>query len=192
MGEFDQKKVKLAKIYIDRMSNGNNPVTNMPEPPESILFDSNVKNCLLYVKEVLEDVSQNHGLIGKKYRPPKSDFPLELLEKYQYVQNQSMSGILSQIKNMEPEKNFRLPAVAEINKVLEKKGLIQKGSYLEFGIEGWQPTETGKEKGIYAEIRENERGFSHPVLMYNREGQEFIIRNFEKILKICAARKSQQ
>ena len=62
--DIDQKKLDIAIAYISRMADGSNPVNNRPMPEHEILNDPNVIRCMFFVKEILEEVKRNGGVIA--------------------------------------------------------------------------------------------------------------------------------
>ena len=69
--DIDAKKLDIAILYLQRIADGNNPVNNMPAGEDSVLNNPNVIRCMYFVKEVLEEVKRNDGVIGRKTRKSK-------------------------------------------------------------------------------------------------------------------------
>ena len=63
MGTIDMKKLDIAIVYLQRITDGKNPVNNLPADEEDVLNDPNVIRCMYFVKEVLEEVKRNDGSI---------------------------------------------------------------------------------------------------------------------------------
>ena len=54
------KKLEIAILYLQRITEGRNPVNNMPVDEDSVINNPNVVRCMSFIKEVLE------GYIGGK------------------------------------------------------------------------------------------------------------------------------
>ena len=63
MEQIDMNKLDIAIKYIQRIAEGNNPVSNTPVEEDAVLNNPNVIRCMFFVKEVLEEVRRNEGLI---------------------------------------------------------------------------------------------------------------------------------
>ena len=159
MGNYDVKRLDVAIQYINRMTSGRNPVTNRPAPENEVLMNPNVHRCLEFISEVLQDVRSQGGVIGKqpgRSTAPKvsiaQTFPYEVLNKYQYLQDQQISYFLKQISELSTEGQV-VPAVpaVHINNWLREKGYLEKRMVAEFGKETSVPTEKGTQIGIYSE-----------------------------------------
>ena len=66
MERVDLKKLEVAIKYVDRITKGCNPVNNLPLEEKEALNNPNVVRCMDFVKEVLEAVEQNDGIINIK------------------------------------------------------------------------------------------------------------------------------
>ena len=81
MGAVDTNKLETAILYLQRITEGKNPVNNMPAEDDSVINNPNVIRCMYFIKDVLEELKSNYGYIGR--RPytnrdtNKSDYPLD-------------------------------------------------------------------------------------------------------------------
>ena len=66
MESVDMKKLETAIIYLQRITEGNNPINNLPAEENSILNNPNVIRCMFFIKDILEKVKRNNGYIGRK------------------------------------------------------------------------------------------------------------------------------
>lgn len=66
METIDMKKLNLAINYVQRIAEGRNPVNNLPSEEDSIMNDPNIIRCMFFIKEVLEEIRRNGGLIKIK------------------------------------------------------------------------------------------------------------------------------
>ena len=188
MSTYDLKRLEIAIQYIRRMSEGKNPVSNRPAPENEVLNNVNVHRCLKFIDEVLTDVHKNGGSVGlvsqreRKSRVPVSQtFPYEILDRYEYRQDQQISYQLRQLEEYLPE-GSKLPVQATlITTWLRENGYLEIKAVNDTGRENSVPTTKGEDLGIY-----DERAGVYPNeyyrVFYNENAQRFIIQNFRKIL----------
>lgn len=188
MSSYDLKRLEIAIQYIRRMSEGKNPVSNRPVPENEVLANVNVHRCLKFIDEVLTDVHKNGGSVGlvsqreRKPRVPVSQtFPYEILDKYEYRQDQQISYLLRQLEEYLPE-GSKMPVQATlITGWLREKGFLEIKAVNDTGRENSVPTGKGQDLGIY-----DERAGVYPNeyyrVFYNENAQRFILQNFRQIL----------
>ena len=188
MSTYDLKRLEIAIQYIRRMSEGKNPVSNRPAPDNEVLANVNVHRCLKFIDEVLTDVHKNGGSVGlvsqreRKPRVPVSQtFPYEILDRYEYRQDQQISYLLRQLEEYLPE-GSKLPVQATlITGWLREKGFLEIKAVNDTGRENSVPTKKGEDLGIY-----DERAGVYPNeyyrVFYNENAQRFILLNFRQIL----------
>ena len=86
MEVVDTKKLEIAIQYLQRITEGHNPVNNIPVDDDSVIKNPNVVRCMLFIKEVLEEVKRNDGYIGRRPRTnrdsSKQAYPLEALKEF--------------------------------------------------------------------------------------------------------------
>ena len=180
MQQFDLNRLETARIYIRRMSEGRNPATNQPVQNE-VLDDPNVIRCLHFVSDILTEVHDNHGLVGKKYHAEKEEFPISVLQEYVYRRDKPVSHVLKQIEEALEGRNVRKISAASANRWLQENGYIEKGLLEESGRESWRVTQAGKDAGLYEEKR-GEAGNEYVTIMYSETGQAFLIAHIPDIL----------
>lgn len=182
--EIDKNKLDTAIVYLQRIADGNNPVNNMPADEESVLNDPNVIRCMYFVKEVLEEVKRNNGVIGKKgKRPPKEEFPVkEVVADFVYQEDKHITSFLAQVNDLIDTEKYQKLGYKMIIQWLINKGYIEEENFEEFGKTFKVPTEQGEELGIYTEKRMGKKGTGYIVTIYGKEAREYIISNLERIL----------
>ena len=57
--------MQRAKMYLDKLANGINPLTDQPTPDSDCINQVRISRCLFYVSDVLRKVIENGGNIGK-------------------------------------------------------------------------------------------------------------------------------
>lgn len=183
MKSVDIKKLETAIVYLQRISDGNNPINNMPVNEDSILNNPNVIRCMFFVKEVLEEVKRNDGYIGKKAKKcDKMEFPIEVLNEYVYKEDKAISKFVGQINELVDEAIYKKLNYKVITQWLKLNGFLQEEYSQEFEKKITLPTEKGIQLGIRSERRSSSKGIEYMLVIYNKEAQEYIVQNLEKIL----------
>lgn len=138
------------------------------------------------VKEEVEEVTKNEGLIGQRAKPPKKlrgkdNYPIEKLADFKFEREKSISQFLEQINSLS-NGNHRGISHATIT-----KWLIQEGYMVEaynYNILKTQriPTEKGSALGIKMSKRRDKKGNEFVLVTYDERAQKFIVDNMAKIL----------
>ncbi len=186
MDVVDTKKLETAIIYLQRMSEGNNPVNNMPADDDSVINNPNVLRCMAFVKEVLEELKRNDGYIGRRPRnnkdSNKNDYPLEALKDFQYNGDKTITKLVEQINSLADMTKFKRITYNPITGWLKKNGYLVDGNIEGRSTKCTMVTEKGQEIGILSEIRIGARNEKYVYIIYGKLAQEFIVSNLEKIL----------
>ena len=64
------EKIERARIYMDKLANGINPIDDTMAPDEDIINNVRLSRCFFYVSDILRQVIENGG-IGATERPKK-------------------------------------------------------------------------------------------------------------------------
>ena len=62
------EKIKRAKIYIEKLSNGIDPITDNKLPDDTVLNNERLSRCFFYITDILQQVVENGGEVGKSLR----------------------------------------------------------------------------------------------------------------------------
>ena len=63
-----------AKMYMDKLANGINPLNDAPVPEWETLNNVRLCRCFFYASDVLRRVIENGGTVGRTVRTPKAPF----------------------------------------------------------------------------------------------------------------------
>lgn len=74
----DIEKMKKAKIYVHKMAEGIDPITDIKIENNNILNNTAIKNCLFYIERILDEVIKNNGIKSKNGTKKKN---LSILQK---------------------------------------------------------------------------------------------------------------
>ena len=181
MKEFDLEKLRIALTYISRMADGRNPATNQQVENE-VLDNPNVVRCLHFIRDVLEEVQENHGLVGKKYTRKIIDFPFEVLKEFSYRNDMPISYVLRQFAEPVEGERVRKPNAASVNKWLAANGYIEKRMVEGSRRESWFPLQKGLDIGMYTQKR-GDPGYEYVTILYGEKAQQFLADNLQLIVQ---------
>ena len=183
MESIDMKKLETAIVYLQRIADGNNPINNLPADEDSVLNNPNVIRCMFFVKDILEEVKRNDGYIGKKAKKSdKLDFPIEMLKSFVYREDKAISRFVDQLNEGLDDNIYKKLNYKPITQWLKLNEFLQEEESLEFKKTITMPTQKGIQLGIRAERRSNSGGMEYMMLIYEKQAQEYIVQNLEKIL----------
>ena len=194
MEVVDTKKLEIAIQYLQRITEGHNPVNNIPVDDDSVIKNPNVVRCMLFIKEVLEEVKRNDGYIGRRPRTnrdsSKQEYPLEALNEFRYSEDKSVSRLVDQFNGLTDLTVFQKLTYKPIIAWLKQNGYLRDEQDEETGKKRTLVTEKGSEAGIKSELRKDSKGQEFVYITYGRTAQEFIVSNMDKILSLDAMRKA--
>ena len=184
--------MKRAKMYIDKLANGINPLDDTPVADSDVVNNVRISRCLFYVSGVLDQVIGNGGTVGRKRKKRRTDFTIsdEQLAKYVFPEAPvPLSEITHQLNELADltvcgKMTYRAAAawLVEIGVLAESERTDGKKHKV--------PTEQGRELGIASERREGVKG-EYSVVTYNREAQQFILDNLQAIVEHSAAQEGE-
>ena len=194
MEVVDTKKLEIAIQYLHRITEGRNPVNNIPADDDSVIKNPNVVRCMLFIKEVLEAVKRNDGYIGRRPRTnrdsSKQEYPLEALKEFRYSEDKSVTRLVDQINNLVDMTVYQRITYIPITAWLKQNGYLGEEQTEENGKKRTVVTDKGREAGIKSELRRNAKDQEYVYITYGRTAQEFIVSNMDKILSLDAMRKA--
>lgn len=181
----DIKKLETAILYLQRITEGKNPVNNMPADEDAVLNNPNVIRCMCFVKEILEEVKDNDGYVGRKPRKSnKLEFPMETLNSYVYQKDKSITRFVRQINDEIDKDVYQKLSYRRVRQWLKLNGYLEERMYEEYGKSFHVPTEKGLLLGIRAESRQSSTRGGYMATFYSKDAQEFIVNNIKNILNV--------
>ena len=179
------EKMQRAKMYLDKMANGINPITDEQTPDEDSLNNVRVSRCLFYVSDILRQVIENGGIIGKQSKPSKHSFSVTHDDLKRFTISSMpipVSEITKRINELVANQTMTELKHTSITTFLIESGFLTQtdlgdGHYTKL------PTEQGKSIGITVEERQGQNG-TYRVTVYNTEAQQFILDNIDAIIEV--------
>ena len=181
MKQFDQAKLDIAIKYVERIADGCNPVNNVPLENDDILNNPNIIRCMYFIKDILEEVRRNGGMIGGKVgKEPALSFPIEILDSFTYAEDKSITHVLKQIYEPIGDMNVKKVSVTKVTSALREDGYLLDEPNPETGKTRKVPSAKGKELGIYMVEREY-NGRVYQSVTYNKNAQEYVVELIRKL-----------
>ncbi len=180
MVTVDLQKLEKAIIYTSRIADGNNPVNNTPSD-DQVLSDPNVVRCMFFIRDVLQAVKDNNGIIGSVPKEKKQPFPVEVISQFEYQENKTITSLCEQINNPVPENCKKLNYKVITSWLKKRDYLIEVEDDL-LGKVVTKTTEKGNGIGITCNFVRSESGREYYRVEYTKQAQEFIISNLPTMI----------
>lgn len=173
--------MQRAKMYLDKLAQGIDPITNREIQEDSVLNHVRLARCFFYVSDVLGQVIANGGVIGGKQKLQPFAVNSEQLSKVKISQEpirvtQLVERIQAVVQNPQMKK---LSTTAITNWLLEK-GFLMKQMDAE-GKSRRIPTQNGLMIGLMMQTRQGMHG-EYQAVFYNADAQQFVLDNLPSIL----------
>ena len=173
--------MQRAKMYLDKLSQGIDPITGNAVPEGEVLNNVRICRCLHYVSGVLEQVIANGGVVGKREGNP---FVIDRsrMGGIRLTQNPvSLTEFTGNIVACMGDPNMKRPNSKAITGWLIEKGLMELTTDAE-GKQRRLPTEAGCRAGLSTAQRMGQNG-EYTAVYYDANVQRLILDHLEEILK---------
>lgn len=177
------EKMERAKMYIDKMCDGINPITNEYAPESDTINNVRVSRCLSYVSDILGKVIENGGEVGRSpgYSTVGKKAPFFITdEQYQklvpYENDCYANDIAGMINGITAENNTAKILASWISDWLVSVGMLGQTE------KGKQATEAGESIGIRTELRQSIQKGEYFVNLYSPDAQSFILDNVYAVI----------
>lgn len=179
------EKMQRAKMYIDKLANGINPIDDTVATENDVINNVRVSRCFFFISDILRQVIENGGTVNNAKNAQKSHFYLTDEQRIQYVPSDkllSISEITKALNNIADLDKCKKLSYRSITDWLVNIGALE--IYNDFnGKAKKHPTEQGKELGMSTETRVGMNGKYH-IVVYNKEAQQFIVDNIDAITSL--------
>lgn len=184
MENIDLTKLDIAIKYIDRIADGRNPVNNTPVNENDALNNPNIIRCMYFIKDVLETVRRNGGVIGGRGKAAPAVIPPEALDAFVYQEDKSITHLMKQIYEPVQDMNIKKISFMKVTTWLKEEGYLKEAEKIGSGSkqDGRAknvPTEKGIELGLYLWEREYE-GRMYQTVMYDKQAQEYVVERMRR------------
>ena len=180
MTELDT--LKRAKMYIDSLANGVDPVSGRPADDDSVINNIRVSRCLFYVSDVLEKVIANGGEVGvKKYHAMQKPFDLTDEQMQKVYISQEPVGISEFTRRIGAvlDENMKNIPMTHITSWLCENGYLRE----EIVNNQKRKVSTSKGQGIGISTVDSvsKMGVPYKKIVYSAEAQSFLLSNIMEI-----------
>ncbi len=177
--------IERAKMYMDKLANGINPIDDTLAPEEDIINNVRLSRCFFFVSDVLRRVIENGGTepVKAKKRPTKVplNIPFEARSRFSYSDSPiSASEIAKRVNDLIEDERMEKLTYSGIVTWLTEIGMLEWVVSPD-GKRAKLPTSTGTENGILVENREGGNG-PYEAVVYTRAAQQFLVDNLDAIL----------
>ena len=175
------EKIMRAKIYIEKLANGIDPITDNELPDDAVLNNVRLSRCLFYVADILQQVTENGGTSSAA----KKKMQFEITEQQKAQIPMSYTPILISVicENISSVIDLTIYKTLSFNKVTG--WLVEKG-FLQEIVDRDKKRKTLTDKSSLIGITQEEKispyGTQYTVNLYNLEAQQFIIDHLDEIL----------
>ena len=177
------EKMERAKMYIDKMAEGINPITNEYAPENDTINNVRISRCLFYVSEILEKVIANGGEVTQVVKSTggsRNFFFItdEQLDRLSPRENSCYAkDIAEDIKAVTVENNTAKFQATWITEWLVSVGMLEQTE------KGKCATDAGVSIGIESQLRQSIQKGEYFVNMYSPEAQQFIFDNIYAVIE---------
>lgn len=193
MTELDT--IKRAKMYLEKLSCGIDPLTDTPIPPGEVASAPRMQKCFQYVTGLLEQIIENQDTVEKDicekevvpeisigeaialYEYPA--YPISISEFIRKINTLADPSPLGKVRNMDMMQ--WLLEIGALEEFESPDGKIRK-----------RPTADGNRIGITTDIRFNMKQEKYTAILYDRNAQQFLLDNIYAILAIRERREEEK
>ena len=173
--------MQRAKMYLDKLAQGIDPITNQEIRDDSVLNNVRLARCFFYVSDVLGQVIANGGVVGSRTKTLDFAITPEQLAGVRIpeypVRITEFTEALSQAVNNPDMKRLN---AGKITDWLISKGLVVK----ETGADGKMhrvPTDRGRQMGMSTRLRQTRDG-EYQAVYYDATMQRFLLDHLSEIM----------
>ena len=73
------EKIERAKMYMDKLANGINPIDDTMAPDDDLINNVRLSRCFFFVSDVLRQVIENGGTKTAVNKKPRKEASLSIL-----------------------------------------------------------------------------------------------------------------
>jgi len=179
----NMKKLLNAKDFMDKLSNGIDPVSDEVLTKDALLGNIDLSRCFFFTSDILRQVIENNGFIGRRAKSNTMLPPFTLSEEQRtQIEITERPAMVRQftesINNLIDMNSMRNLKVSAVTRWLVENGLLSEEVVNEKKRK--IPTKKGEKFGIYSETRNGHYG-SYTAILYKESAQRHIVENLDQI-----------
>ena len=172
--------IQRAKMYLDKLTQGIDPITDRPVPEGDSLRNPRLSKCFQYVSGVLEKVIANGGQVGAVEKPPFTITAEQLAKVRLTGEPLRIADFVDQILRATDYRGMKKLSPLKLTNWLMRKGFLAQ----EPGPDGKPhriPTAEGEALGISTKMCQY-NGSEYPGIFYDYKAQQFLLDNIHTII----------
>ena len=192
----EKEAILRAKMYIDKLANGIDPVTDKKIPDDEVVNNVKISRCLFYVSSILQKAADGEGktekfplypqqrVVQKQDKVYKEKFRLTNADKMKIPllgKPVSITQLVSNINSViDTEKMHELRSYSVLDWLIRNKLLTDVTD--KDGTKYKYPTNMGKNLGITGVKRSGNKG-DYMLITYSQNAQKVILKNLDVIIE---------
>lgn len=177
----DLETVQRAKMYMDQLAQGIDPISGQALPEDSKLNNVRLARCFFYVSGILDQVIRNGGQVGAIEKTEFSITPEQLARVRIAPYPVRITELAEALLQATGSTTMKKPNVVRINNWLEQQGLMTKEPTPDGKIRR-VPTAAGRNLGLSTQMRQSPDG-EYLAISYNTNAQRFVLDHLYEILQ---------
>ncbi len=178
------EKMQRAKMYIDKLANGVDPLTDAEIAGDSTLNNVRISRCLFYVSDILGKVIDNGGEVGRKKSAPKPKLlPFEITAEQAVaveISEQPVGvAVIAKRINETIDENMKKAAAVHISNWLVEQGYLAEE--IAANKKRKVATAKGEALGIYTVDAISPNGVPIKKNVYDEHAQRFVVEHIMQI-----------
>ena len=186
--ENDLEMMKSAKVLLEQLANGRDPISGAELPEDTILNDIQLSRCFFLAAGVLQKVIENGGQVRRVVNQKLPPFAITEEEKAAIelsVEPIQVTKFCEMINNRVDITKMSKLKVTAFGKWLLDKGFLMVDTHRNEKYK--KPTELGESVGLSSELRTyGDREYY--AMTYSKDAQQFILDHLDEVISIsnCA------
>ena len=177
----DLETVQRAKMYMDQLAQGIDPISGQALPEDSTLNNVRLARCFFYVSGILDQVIRNGGQVGAIEKTEFSITPEQLARVQLAPYPVRITELAEALLQATGSTTMKKPNVVRINNWLEQQGLLMKEPTPD-GKSRRVPTAAGRTLGLSTQMRQSPDG-EYLAISYSTNAQRFVLDHLYEILQ---------
>ena len=182
------EKMQRAKMYIDKLANGINPVDDTPVSENDIVNNVRISRCLFYISEILDRVIENNGVVNAAAKVAFSASKIDRREVRTSDTPLQISTFAKRINALADSSGMKRIGPSKISKWLVASGYLAENIItVQKEIKEVHITPKATEIGLIVQEKvDTKTGEVKNNIVLTRSAQQYILDNLESISQIDA------
>ncbi len=173
--------MQRAKMYLDKLAQGTDPITDQPIPAGDSLNNPRLSRCFQYVSGVLEKVIANGGQVSPAEKPSFTITDEQLVKVQLTGESLRIADFVDRILQTTGYEGMKKLSPIKLTNWLLKKGFLTQVTDPDGKVRR-VPTPAGAELGISVQMCQYS-GSEYPGIFYDTKAQQFLLANIPAIVK---------